>query len=71
MPTINLNSNNCLKDINSEDDSSSDSDNETNTMKTNEEVLFNPFNTSNQEITNANVQELLSKYGIIQAGIYS
>lgn len=63
MSTVNLNSNNCLKDVNSED-SSSDSDNETHTMKNNEEVLFNPFNTSNQEITNANVQELLSKYGI-------
>ena len=64
MSTLNLNSNNCLKDNNSED-SSSDSDNETHTMKYNEEVLFNPFNTSNQEITNANVQELLSKYGIV------
>ena len=64
MSTINLNSNNCLKDINSED-SCSDSDNETHTMKNIEEVIFNPFNTSNQEITNANVQEMLSKYGIV------
>ena len=64
MSTVNLNNNNCLKDNNSED-SSSDSDNETNTMKYNDEVLFNPFNTSNQEITSANVQELLSKYGIV------
>ena len=65
MSTVNLNSNNCLKDINSEEDSSSDSDNETHIIKNNEEVLFNPFNTSNQEITSANVQELLSKYGIV------
>jgi len=64
MLTVNLTANNCLQDNNS-DDSSSDSDNETNVMKNNEELLFNPFNTSNQEITNANVQELLLKYGIV------
>ena len=65
MLSVNLNSNNCLKDINSEDDSSSDSDNGMPIIKTNEDMLFNPFNSNNQEITCINVQELLSKYGIV------
>jgi dsRNA-specific ribonuclease len=59
-----LNNNNCLKDVNSEDDSS-DSDNGLNIIRPNEDVLFNPFNINNQEINSSNVQELLSKYGIV------
>jgi ribonuclease-3 len=63
---INLNNNNCLKDVNS--DSESNSDNELTTVSNlkldNEEVLFNPFNSANIEITSANIQELLSNYGI-------
>ena len=61
---VNLNNNKCLKDINSDDDSS-DSDNGLNNMKINDEVLFNPFNANNQEIVIANVQQLLSNYGIV------
>jgi len=63
---INLNNNNCLKDVNS--DSESNSDNELTTVSNlkldNEEVLFNPFNSANIEINSANIQELLSNYGI-------
>ena len=60
---VNLNNNNCLKDINS--DNESNSDNELTTLsKDNEELIFNPFNSNNNEINSANVQEILSKYGI-------
>jgi len=65
MLNVNLNSNNCLKDNNSEDDTSSDSDNGSTNFKSNDDMLFNPFNSNNQEITCINVQELLSKYGIV------
>ena len=63
---VSLNNNNCLKDVNS--DSESNSDNELATLSNlkldSDEVLFNPFNSINIEITSANVQELLSNYGI-------
>ena len=63
---VNLNNNNCLKDINSDEESNSD--NELATVSTSnfniDELIFNPYNTNNNEITSANVQELLSKYGI-------
>jgi dsRNA-specific ribonuclease len=61
-----LNNNNCLKDVNSDEESNSD--NELITIGSlkldSEELIFNPFNSNNNEITSANVQELLSKYGI-------
>jgi ribonuclease-3 len=63
---VSLNNNNCLKDVNS--DSESNSDNELATVSTSnlniEELIFNPFNSANIEITSANIQELLSNYGI-------
>ena len=63
---VSLNNNNCLNDVNS--DTESNSDNELTTLSNlkldNDEVLFNPFNSINIEINSANVQELLSNYGI-------
>jgi dsRNA-specific ribonuclease len=63
---VSLNNNNCLKDINSDEESNSD--NELATVSTSnlniEELIFNPYNSNNNEVTSANVQELLSKYGI-------
>ena len=62
-----LNSNNCLKDVNSDSESNSDNELQTNVSNLkldNEELIFNPYNSNNLEITSANVQELLSKYGI-------
>ena len=60
---VSLNNNNCLKDVNSDEESSSD--NELTTIsKDNEELIFNPYNNNNLEISSANVQEILSKYGI-------
>jgi dsRNA-specific ribonuclease len=63
---VSLNNNNCLKDINSDEESNSD--NELATVSTSnfniDELIFNPYNSNNIEITSANVQELLSKYGI-------
>jgi dsRNA-specific ribonuclease len=61
-----LNNNNCLKDVNSDEESNSDNELTTigNLKLDNEELIFNPFNSNNNEITSANVQELLSKYGI-------
>ena len=63
---VNLNNNKCLKDINSDEESNSD--NELATVSTSnfniDELIFNPYNSNNNEITSANVQELLSKYGI-------
>ena len=60
---VNLNSNNCLKDVNS--DNESNSDNELTTLsKDNEELIFNPYNSNNLEVSCVNVQELLSNYGI-------
>jgi dsRNA-specific ribonuclease len=63
---VSLNNNNCLKDINSDEESNSDSELTTlgNLKLDNEELIFNPYNSNNLEITSANVQELLSKYGI-------
>jgi dsRNA-specific ribonuclease len=61
-----LNNNNCLKDVNSDEESNSDNELTTigNLKLDNEELIFNPFNSNNNEITSAIVQELLSKYGI-------
>jgi dsRNA-specific ribonuclease len=63
---VTLNNNNCLKDVNSDEESNSD--NELTTIGSlkldNEELIFNPYNCNNNEITSAIVQELLSKYGI-------
>ena len=63
---VSLNNNNCLKDINSDEESNSDNELTTlgNLKLDNEELIFNPYNSNNLEITSANVQELLSKYGI-------
>jgi dsRNA-specific ribonuclease len=63
---VTLNNNNCLKDINSDEESNSDNELTTiNNLKLdNEELIFNPYNSNNNEITSAIVQELLSKYGI-------
>jgi dsRNA-specific ribonuclease len=61
-----LNNNNCLKDVNSDEESNSDNELTTigNLKLDSEELIFNPFNSNNNEITSAIVQELLSKYGI-------
>jgi dsRNA-specific ribonuclease len=63
---VTLNNNNCLKDINSDEESNSDNELTTigNTKLDNEDLIFNPYNCNNNEVTSANVQELLSKYGI-------
>ena len=64
---VTLNNNNCLKDVNSDSESNSDNELQTNVSNLkldNEELIFNPYNSNNLEITSANVQELLSKYGI-------
>jgi dsRNA-specific ribonuclease len=63
---VSLNNNNCLKDINSDEESNSDNELTTidNLKLDNEELIFNPYNSNNNEITCAIVQELLSKYGI-------
>jgi len=63
---VTLNNNNCLKDVNSDEESNSDNELTTigNLKLDNEELIFNPFNSNNNEITSAIVQELLSKYGI-------
>jgi dsRNA-specific ribonuclease len=63
---VKLNSNNCLKDINSDEESNSDNEltSITNLKLDNEELIFNPYNSNNSEISVANVQEILSKYGI-------
>lgn len=63
---VTLTNNNCLKDINSDEESNSDNELTTlgNIKLDNEELIFNPYNSNNLEITSANVQELLSKYGI-------
>lgn len=63
---VTLTNNNCLKDINSDEESNSDNELTTlgNLKVDNEELIFNPYNSNNLEITSANVQELLSKYGI-------
>jgi len=70
-----LANNNYLKDINSEDEDTSDNENDVNTSSNlycslklennSEDVIFNPFNSNNQEITLNNVMQLLSNYGII------
>jgi len=63
---VTLNNNNCLKDVNSDEESNSD--NELTPIGASifniEELIFNPYNSNNNEITSAIVQELLSKYGI-------
>ena len=47
---VSLNNNNCLKDVNSDEESSSD--NELTTIgKDNEELIFNPYNNNNLENT--------------------
>ena len=75
--------NKCLKDINSDNEGNSDSDNssellspsssyaninniklDNDIINNNEELIFNPYNSNNNEINISNVQELLSKYGI-------
>ena len=75
--------NKCLKDINSDNEYNSDSDNssellspssscaninniklDNDIINNNEELIFNPYNSNNNEINISNVQELLSKYGI-------
>ena len=63
---VTLNNNNCLKDVNSDEESNSDNEltTITNLKLDSEELIFNPYNSSNNEITSAIVQELLSKYGI-------
>jgi dsRNA-specific ribonuclease len=63
---VSLNNNNCLKDINSDEESNSDNDLTTldNIKLDSEELIFNPYNNNNLEITSAIDQELLSKYGI-------
>jgi dsRNA-specific ribonuclease len=63
---VTLNNNNCLKDINSDEESNSDNELTTigNIKLDNEDLIFNPYNCNNNEVTSANVQELLSKYGI-------
>jgi dsRNA-specific ribonuclease len=64
---VKLNNNNCLKDVNSDEESNSDNELQTNidNLKLdNEELIFNPYNSNNNEISIANVQEILSKYGI-------
>ena len=63
---VTLNNNNCLKDVNSDEESNSDNELTTigNLKLDSEELIFNPFNSNNNEITSAIVQELLSKYGI-------
>jgi dsRNA-specific ribonuclease len=63
---VTLNNNNCLKDVNSDEESNSDNEltTITNLKLDNEELIFNPYNSNNNEISVANVQELLSKYGI-------
>jgi len=63
---VTLNKNNCLKDVNSDEESNSDNEltTITNLKLDSEELIFNPYNSSNNEITSAIVQELLSKYGI-------
>jgi len=63
---VTLNNNNCLKDINSDEESNSDNEltTITNLKLDSEELIFNPYNSNNNEITSAIVQELLSKYGI-------
>jgi dsRNA-specific ribonuclease len=63
---VTLNNNNCLKDVNSDEESNSDNELTTigNLKLDNEELIFNPYNCNNNEITSAIVQELLSKYGI-------
>jgi dsRNA-specific ribonuclease len=63
---VSLNNNNCLKDINSDEESNSDNEltTITNLKLDNEELIFNPYNSNNNEITSGIVQELLSKYGI-------
>ena len=61
---VTLNSNNCLKDVNSDSESNSDNELQTNVSNLkmdNEELIFNPYNSNNLEVTSANVQELLSK----------
>jgi len=63
---VTLNNNNCLKDVNSDEESNSDNEltTITNLKLDSEELIFNPYNSNNNEITCAIVQELLSKYGI-------
>jgi dsRNA-specific ribonuclease len=63
---VSLNNNNCLKDINSDEESNSDNEltTITNLKLDSEELIFNPYNSNNNEITSGIVQELLSKYGI-------
>jgi len=63
---VTLNNNNCLKDINSDEESNSDNEltTITNLKLDSEELIFNPYNSNNNEITSGIVQELLSKYGI-------
>jgi len=66
-----IHQNNCLKDL-SEDESSVESNDELelnniiskNNIIYTDELIFNPFNTSNKEIQINNVQDLLNKYGI-------
>jgi dsRNA-specific ribonuclease len=63
---VTLNNNNCLKDVNSDEESNSDNELTTigNLKLDNEELIFNPYNSNNIEVSCANVQELLSNYGI-------
>ena len=39
-------------------------ENENQTVKTTEDLLFNPYNPINQEITLSEVQSILTRYGI-------
>jgi dsRNA-specific ribonuclease len=68
--------NNCLLDINSEHEDQDDSSETFNNLiinnikldndiiNNNDELIFNPYNNNNKEIVTANVQELLTSYGI-------
>jgi dsRNA-specific ribonuclease len=68
--------NNCLLDTNSEHEDQDDSSETFNNLiinnikldndiiNNNDELIFNPYNNNNKEIVSANVQELLTSYGI-------
>tara|TARA_Y100000389_G_scaffold199226_2_gene237206 strand:+ start:2207 stop:3292 length:1086 start_codon:yes stop_codon:yes gene_type:complete len=69
MENIELNNNNCLKDIPNEESDNEDIisiNNITNTnTNTNEELIFNPYNSLNKEIQISNVINYLHNYGIL------
>ena len=67
---MNLDNNNCL--IDNPDEINSDSDSDTNTIKTNsisntqeDSLVYNPYNNVNIQINEENVYEILKKYNII------